>query len=159
MTTSSPSPLDRVEMALAAIAESQAASAARLNRIEQSTENSTARLDRIEQLTESNARAIAAHGEELRTSLAAHREELRTSLTAHQEELRTSIADVVSMRGCRNCGGARSAIWRSESSCRSWNGLRRERSAERLPKRRASKLSASTAGIRVLKPAIAVAMC
>jgi ABC-type transporter Mla subunit MlaD len=86
-------------MALAAIAESQAASAARLNRIEQSTENSTARLDRIEQLTESNARAIAAHGEELRTSLAAHREELRTSLTAHQEELRTSIADVVSMVG------------------------------------------------------------
>jgi len=43
-------------MALAAIAESQAAS--------------NIRLDRIEQLTESNARAIAAHGEEWRTSLA-----------------------------------------------------------------------------------------
>jgi catalase (peroxidase I) len=74
MTTSNPSPLDRVEMALAAIAESQAAS--------------NVRLDRIEQLTESNARAIAAHGEELRTSLAAHR-----------EELRASIADVVNMVG------------------------------------------------------------
>jgi catalase (peroxidase I) len=61
-------------MALAAIAESQAAS--------------NVRLDRIEQLTESNARAIAAHGEELRTSLAAHR-----------EELRASIADVVNMVG------------------------------------------------------------
>ena len=56
MTTSSPSPLDRVEMALAAIAESQAAS--------------NIRLDRIERLIESNARAIAAHGEEVRTSLA-----------------------------------------------------------------------------------------
>ena len=74
MTTSNPSPLDRVEMALAAIAESQAAS--------------NVRLDRIEQLTESNARAIAAHGEELRTSLATHR-----------EELRASIADVVNMVG------------------------------------------------------------
>jgi len=56
MTTSSPSPLDRVEMALAAIAESQAAS--------------NIRLDRIERLIESNAKAIAAHGEEARTSLA-----------------------------------------------------------------------------------------
>ena len=72
MTTSSLSPLDRVKMALAAIAESQAAS--------------NIRLDRIERLIESNARAIAAHSEELRTSLASHR-----------EELRANIADVVSM--------------------------------------------------------------
>ena len=85
MTTSEPSRLDRIEMLLGTLAErqeiSQLESTARFERIEQLNEN-TARL------IESNARAIAAHGEETRTSLAAHR-----------EELRASIADVVDMVG------------------------------------------------------------
>jgi len=83
MTTSEPSRLDRIEMLLGNLAErqeiSQLESTARFERIEQLNEN-TARL------IESNARAIAAHSEELRTSLASHR-----------EELRANIADVVSM--------------------------------------------------------------
>lgn len=111
MTTSEPSPLDRVEIALAAIAESNAASTARLDRIEQLTESSTARLDRIErltesstarldhieQLTESNARAIAAHTDELRASVETYREQLTSSLDTHRAEFRGSIADVVDM--------------------------------------------------------------
>ena len=85
MTTSEPSRLDRIEMLLGTLAErqeiSQLESTARFERIERLNEN-TARL------IESNARAIAAHGEETRTSLAAHR-----------EALRASIADVVNMVG------------------------------------------------------------
>jgi len=67
MTTSEPSRLDRIEMLLGTLAERQEISkfesTARLEHIKQPNENTT-------RLIESNARAIAAHGEEVRTSLA-----------------------------------------------------------------------------------------
>lgn len=67
MTTSEPSRLDRIERILENVAEQQ--------QLFQS------QIEQTLQIADSNARAIQAHGEELRTSLAAHREELRTNIT------------------------------------------------------------------------------
>lgn len=96
--------LDRIEAILATVAESNAASAVRLDRIEASNTASTQRLDRIEalqdrtmQIVESNARAIEAWGDRIEEGMA-EAEEVTSSMVASSSlRLEEAIAATVQL--------------------------------------------------------------
>jgi len=95
--TQSSDRLDRIEALLATVAESNAASTQRLDRIEAGLEATQAGLSRTERIVESNARAIEAWSSRIEDGMA-EAEEISSAMAANtNRRMEEAITDTVQM--------------------------------------------------------------